>query len=162
MKVSNIRLILSSNEVVPAVNEGTSSSELWYGPNTLDPSPHAIAPPARLTPICRYGRIRQNYEDCRSLSQVAADQTIADLIVPCGWQSTTPQKASPIVLPGNCSGGSAGCLPQPAADPRSAAPVAGCGSTAPALLAPLHRQGRHCALFDRRKGHARSEAGGLS
>jgi hypothetical protein len=93
---------------------------------------------------------------------VAADQTIADLIVPCGWQSTTPQKASPIVLPGNCSGGSAGCLPQPAADPRSAAPVAGCGSTAPALLAPLHRQGRHCALFDRRKGHARSEAGGLS
>ena len=128
----------------------------------LTPHPMQLHPHARLTPICRYGRIRQNYEDCRSLSQVAADQTIADLIVPCGWQSTTPQKASPIVLPGNCSGGSAGCLPQPAADPRSAAPVAGCGSTAPALLAPLHRQGRHCALFDRRKGLARSEAGGLS
>ena len=128
----------------------------------LTPHPMQLHPHARLTPICRYGRIAQNYEACRSLSQVAADQTIADLIVPCGWQSTTPQKASPIVLPGNCSGGSAGCLPQPAADPRSAAPVAGCGSTAPALLAPLHRQGRHCALFDRRKGHARSEAGGLS
>ena len=128
----------------------------------LTPHPTQLHPHARLTPICRYGRIRQNSEDCRSLSQVAADQTIADLIVPCGWQSTTSQKASPIVLPGNCSGGSAGCLPQPAADPRSAAPVAGCGSTAPALLAPLHRQGRHCALFDRRKGHARSEAGGLS
>lgn len=126
------------------------------------PHPMQLHPHARLTPICRYGRIRHNYEDFRSLSQVAADQTIADLIVPCGWQSTTSQKASPIVLPGNCSGGSAGCLPQPAADPRSAAPVAGCGSTAPALLAPLHCQGRHCALFDRRKGHARSEAGGLS
>lgn len=127
-------------------------------------TPHCtqLHPHARLTPICRYGLISQNLEDFRGLSQVVADQTIVDLIVPCGWQSTTSQKASPIVLPGNCSGESAGCLTQPAADPRSAAPVAGCGSTEPALLAPLHRQGRHCALFDRRKGHARSEAGGLS
>ncbi len=50
---------------------------------------------------------------------------------------------------GSCTGGSTECLPQPAADARSAATAAGRGSPSPAPPPPAHRQAAGRSLLHR-------------